>query len=159
MLCTNRRQIVISFVDGLLRCSLCHLRALQLLVYSYAAFLSLVHEDGVLTVSASNAGMSVAGLTAKTQEHHQFLRQQIDINPTTSLSLPRLKSQFVRFRPMLGLLVVVAAVVGASWYLLDYLYIPKHLPDEPPLLSSTVPYVGHILGLWRHGTRYYEATR
>lgn len=60
---------------------------------------------------------------------------------------------------MLISVVIVAAAVAAIWYLLDYLYTPKHHPDEPPLLSSHIPYIGHILGLFRHGTRYYEATR
>ena len=30
---------------------------------------------------------------------------------------------------------------------------------EPPLFPHPVPYIGHILGLLRHGTRYYEMTR
>lgn len=48
---------------------------------------------------------------------------------------------------------------GAIWYLLDYLYVPKQLPNEPPLLSHPIPYIGHMIELLRHGTRYYELTR
>lgn len=55
------------------------------------------------------------------------------------------------------LLIILGA--GAIWYLLDYLYVPKQLPNEPPLLSHPIPYVGHIIGLLRHGTKYYELTR
>lgn len=55
-------------------------------------------------------------------------------------------------------LLFLAAAIGL-WYVLDYLYAPRHSPGEPPVLSSSVPYVGHIIGLLRHGTRYYQTTR
>lgn len=55
------------------------------------------------------------------------------------------------------LLIILAT--GAIWYLLDYLFVPKQLPNEPPLLSHPIPYIGHIIGLLRHGSRYYELTR
>ena len=55
------------------------------------------------------------------------------------------------------LLVVAAAIV--VWYILDHLYIPSHLPNEPPLVSHSIPYIGHIIGLLRYGTRYYEIIR
>lgn len=51
-----------------------------------------------------------------------------------------------------------AAAAVASWYLLDYLYIPRHLPGEPPAVRPSIPYLGHIIGLLRHGTKYYEIT-
>ena len=47
----------------------------------------------------------------------------------------------------------------AAWYILDYFYAPKRLSNEPPLFPQSVPYVGHILGLLRYGTRYYEMMR
>ena len=60
---------------------------------------------------------------------------------------------------MLSALVAFAAALSACWYGLDYLYIPKHHPDEPPQLSSNIPYIGHIIGLLRHGALYFEITR
>lgn len=55
-------------------------------------------------------------------------------------------------------ILVLAAIIGL-WYILDYLYAPRHSSGEPPVLPSSVPYVGHIIGLLRHGTRYYQTTR
>ncbi|SLM34165.1 Cytochrome P450, E-class, group IV [Lasallia pustulata] len=54
-------------------------------------------------------------------------------------------------------ILVLAAIIGL-WYILDYLYAPRHSSGEPPVLPSSVPYVGHIIGLLRHGTRYYQTT-
>ena len=49
--------------------------------------------------------------------------------------------------------------VSAIWYILDYLFVSMQLPNEPPLLSHPIPYIGHIIGLLRHGSRYYQLTR
>lgn len=57
------------------------------------------------------------------------------------------------------LLLLVAAVASAAWFALDYVCAPRLSPKEPPLRAHPVPYVGHILGLLRHGTKYYEMTR
>lgn len=57
------------------------------------------------------------------------------------------------------ILATLGATSAAVWYLLDYVYIPKHLPNEPPMLPSRIPYIGHIMGLAQHGTRYFEITR
>ena len=51
------------------------------------------------------------------------------------------------------LLVVIVSVSFA------YLLGPKYDPREPPVVSSLVPYVGHILGLLRYGLRYFEILR
>lgn len=59
------------------------------------------------------------------------------------------------YRATLLLLIAFVAVC----YLLDYFYAPKNAPNEPPVLSHPVPYVGHIIGLLRHGVAYFEATR
>ena len=40
------------------------------------------------------------------------------------------------------------------WFLLDYIYAPKHHPKEPPVVPQSVPFIGHVIGLLRHGTRY-----
>ena len=57
------------------------------------------------------------------------------------------------------LLLLLAVFFGAAWYTLDSFYAPTQYPNEPPLVPQSVPYIGHILGLLRHGTRYYEMTR
>lgn len=58
-----------------------------------------------------------------------------------------------------SLLLLLAAVGTAAWYAIDYFCAPRLSPKEPPLLTHPIPYIGHILGLLRHGTRYYEITR
>ena len=57
------------------------------------------------------------------------------------------------------LLLVLAIVSATTWYALDYFYVPKQLPNEPPLIGHYIPYIGHIIGLIRHGTRYYQIIR
>ena len=50
-------------------------------------------------------------------------------------------------------------VLSAVWLGLSFFNSPKRDSREPPVLRSSIPYIGHILGLLRHGTRYYEQTR
>lgn len=57
------------------------------------------------------------------------------------------------------LLPLIGLALAGVWYLLDYYFIPKHAPNEPPLVSSYIPYIGHIIGLFHHGSRYYQVTR
>lgn len=57
------------------------------------------------------------------------------------------------------LLPLVGLALAGVWYLLDYYFIPKHSTNEPPLVSSYIPYIGHIIGLLHHGSRYYEVIR
>lgn len=52
--------------------------------------------------------------------------------------------------------LLLVALGGAAWYILDYLFAPKHSVNEPPLVSQSIPYIGHLLGLLRYGTHYYE---
>ena len=58
-----------------------------------------------------------------------------------------------------SLLLLLAAAGTAAWYAVDYFCAPRLSPEEPPLLTHQIPYIGHILGLLRYGTRYYEMTR
>ena len=58
-----------------------------------------------------------------------------------------------------SLLLLLIAAVAAAWSAFDYFCAPRLSPNEPPLLPHPVPYIGHILGLLRHGTRYYQLTR
>ena len=57
------------------------------------------------------------------------------------------------------LLLALAIVLATTWYALDYFYVPKQLPNEPPLVGHHIPYIGHIIGLLRYGTRYYQIIR
>ena len=65
--------------------------------------------------------------------------------------------------PMAGTfnLITLFSVAAALliWFVLDRRYAPKHSPREPPMVSSSIPYIGHILGLLQYGTRYYQKTR
>lgn len=60
---------------------------------------------------------------------------------------------------------LIPTFVGVSLLLvivyisLVYLFSPKYDPREPPVISSLIPYVGHILGLLRYGQRYFEILR
>ena len=56
---------------------------------------------------------------------------------------------------LLPLLILALVAI----YLFDYYFMPKHAPNEPPVVPSTIPYVGHIIGLFRHGSLYYQTTR
>ena len=59
-----------------------------------------------------------------------------------------------------GLILSLLAAAGtAAWYAVDYFCAPRLSSKEPPLLTHPIPYIGHILGLLQHGTRYYEMTR
>ena len=58
-----------------------------------------------------------------------------------------------------SVLLVLAIASATTWYALDYFYVPKQLPNEPPLVGHYIPYIGHIIGLLQHGTRYYEIIR
>ena len=52
--------------------------------------------------------------------------------------------------------LLLAVIVSVSFV---YLFSPKYDPREPPVISSSIPYVGHILGLLRYGQRYFEILR
>lgn len=51
---------------------------------------------------------------------------------------------------LLFLLSFAAAYLLANRYL-----IGKHDPNEPPLLPSKIPIVGHVIGLMRQKVYYY----
>ena len=59
------------------------------------------------------------------------------------------------FSTFVGILLLVVIVYVS----LVYLFSPKYDPREPPVISSLVPFVGHILGLLRYGQRYFEILR
>ena len=59
------------------------------------------------------------------------------------------------FSTFVGILLLVVIVYVS----LVYMFGPKYDPREPPVISSLVPFVGHILGLLRYGQRYFEILR
>jgi len=55
--------------------------------------------------------------------------------------------------------ICLALAVVVFLFALDRHYMPKQASNEPPVVKSFIPYVGHIVGLIRHGTRYYQNLR
>ena len=55
--------------------------------------------------------------------------------------------------------VGISLLVVIVYLSLVYLFGPNYDPREPPVISSLVPFVGHILGLLRYGQRYFEILR
>ena len=45
------------------------------------------------------------------------------------------------------------------WLLLEKLLNLPHDAKEPPLIPQSIPYVGHVLGMLRQGSRYYTQIR
>lgn len=56
------------------------------------------------------------------------------------------------------MLLLLAAIIAVS-FVLDRLLTPQKFPNEPPVVAQSIPYIGHILGLLQHGSRYYQITR
>ena len=54
--------------------------------------------------------------------------------------------------------LVVAICVGL-YYAITRFYQAKHDPREPPLLSQTIPIIGHVIGMLRKKGRYYVQLR
>lgn len=58
---------------------------------------------------------------------------------------------------MSWLVVLAIAVVG--WFGWQKLNTFSHHGEEPPLIPSKIPWIGHLIGLLRHGSRYYAIVR
>ena len=43
--------------------------------------------------------------------------------------------------------------------LLSYFWRCEHAWNEPPIVSAKIPYIGHIIGLLKYGSRYYQIIR
>lgn len=56
-------------------------------------------------------------------------------------------------------ILLLSITVVFLWFWVNRIYQPIHSPKEPPLVAAPIPYIGHILGLLRHGTRYYQMIR
>ena len=55
-------------------------------------------------------------------------------------------------------MVVTVSIVGFLLLLEKFLDI-FHDAKEPPLIPQSIPYVGHLLGILRDGSRYYTKMR
>lgn len=49
-------------------------------------------------------------------------------------------------------LTLLAVVIAALQRILRV----DHDPREPPLVPTRIPIFGHVIGLYRHGKRYYQ---
>ena len=55
---------------------------------------------------------------------------------------------------------LMVLVIGLNcWILLEKFLSLSHDAKEPPIIPQTLPYVGHLLGTLRHGSRYYTQIR
>lgn len=57
---------------------------------------------------------------------------------------------------MAFLVLGYAAVLSCLVLLLGKAMRPVHDPREPPLISQPVPIIGHLIGMLRYGSGYYE---
>ncbi|KAI0386949.1 hypothetical protein F5Y04DRAFT_288748 [Hypomontagnella monticulosa] len=55
---------------------------------------------------------------------------------------------------MIAWIFIVLAAISAYYALNRYLSL-SHNPNEPPLIPSNIPFVGHIIGMNRYGSGYY----
>jgi hypothetical protein len=53
-----------------------------------------------------------------------------------------------------GLVVLASAIVALIYVHQHFRF--EHDPREPPLIRHTVPYIGHIIGIFRHGLEYFD---
>ncbi len=51
--------------------------------------------------------------------------------------------------------VVALVLVGLSCFFMR-LRLPKHDPQEPVLIPQAIPYIGHVLGIFKRGFGYYK---
>ncbi|KAL8674087.1 MAG: hypothetical protein Q9168_001482 [Polycauliona sp. 1 TL-2023] len=51
------------------------------------------------------------------------------------------------------------AIVAASYWIFDHFWAVKHDPQEPPLVPSKIPLVGHLIGLILRKNEYYVHLR
>ncbi len=51
---------------------------------------------------------------------------------------------------------VVAVILAGVSYFFMRLRLHKHDPQEPALIPQAIPYIGHVLGIFKHGFGYYK---
>lgn len=62
------------------------------------------------------------------------------------------------FFQLMAPLVLAALIILLSFVGLSFLE-PKYDQLEPPRIPQKIPFLGHLLGLIRHGLRYYDRVR
>ena len=56
--------------------------------------------------------------------------------------------------------VLLAILIAAGLYkAITYVLSVEQVFKEPPFIPQTIPYIGHLLGIVRHGTKYYSRVR
>lgn len=84
---------------------------------------------------------------------HTIMYSSIDIPIWWRLLTVRMDTSL--FTTFLGILLLLVIVYISLVHLLS----PEYDPREPPVISSLIPYVGHMIGLLRYGQRYFEILR
>jgi len=56
------------------------------------------------------------------------------------------------YRPYL---LVLLALIAICWRLLPSSTDPR----EPPIIKPSIPFIGHIIGIYRHKMEYFEMLR
>ena len=51
--------------------------------------------------------------------------------------------------------MVALVLAGVSCFFMR-LRLPKYDPQEPDLIPQAIPYIGHVLGIIKHGFGYYK---
>ena len=55
--------------------------------------------------------------------------------------------------------LIVLAIVVLAWFGWEKYETFSHSEKEPPLIPQKIPFFGHLIGLLRHGSRYYAKVR
>ena len=72
-------------------------------------------------------------------KYHEFLPTYLPgLSPTTSLWT-----------------LVALILAGVSFIFLRFCQ-PKHHPQEPVVIPQGIPYIGHVVGIIKHGLGYYQ---
>jgi len=58
-------------------------------------------------------------------------------------------------------LTALQFILAASfiYFVLNHFFGFKYDPKEPPLIPQRIPYIGHLIGIIRHGPKYYSRVR
>ena len=56
-------------------------------------------------------------------------------------------------------LVMAMVAIGIIYLVLEHFLGISVDPKEPPLISSSIPYIGHVIGVLWNGSKYYSTLR
>jgi hypothetical protein len=57
-----------------------------------------------------------------------------------------------QYRLLLVLFCLGVVIVIASKRIFDVKYDPR----EPPIISHPIPFIGHVIGMFKHGASYFD---